>query len=330
VTKLLYSIGELAAWHPVRLALTVGFFDGVHLGHRELLRRLCAQARRLGAVSVAVTFSNSPRAFHQHEGEWRYITLPEEKLAMLAETCVDAVLMLEYTQEIAGQTGKEFFESFAAVAPVVGLCAGYDTSIGREMLRGEEAFAVLARELGAELDYVAAVGAEGAPVKSSLARRLILAGDMRQARKVLGHSYFVIGTVSAGKGRGGELLGAPTANIILPHEKISPPSGVYAGLGRVENRIFPAAIVVLTAEQAVHTVLEREDLPVELPLDPSQVVVEAHLIGFDGSIYGQRVVIDFLERLRDFRDFESRQALIEQIAIDIAMTREIAMTEGVQ
>lgn len=330
MTKLLYSYSELRAWRPGRIALTVGFFDGVHQGHRELLRRLCAQARRLGAASVAVTFSNSPRAFHQHEGEWRYITLPDEKLAMLAETCVDAVVMLEYTEEVARQTGKEFFDNFSSVAPVAAICMGYDTSIGCDMVRGLDGFTALARDLGVELEYVDAVGLAGIPVKSSQARSLILAGDMAGAREVLGHSYFVIGTVSSGKGKGGELLGTPTANVYLPYEKISPPTGVYAGLARAGGRTYPAAIVVLTVEQAAHTVLEHGQPPAGIPPDPAQVVVEAHLIGFDGSIYGQRVVIDFLERLRDFRDFPDREALIAQIALDIAGAKQVALAEGVQ
>jgi len=322
--QVLRDYNDLHAWAQGPVALTAGFFDGVHRGHQHLLLRLRELAARHGAQSVVVTFSNSPRAFHQHGGEWRYITLPEEKLALLAGTGVDATLIIPYTQAVADQSARQFLAGIAAQCRLVALCLGYDTSIGCDMLRGREQFSRLAAELGLELSFVEAHAPEGAPVKSSRARELIVAGDMAAARQVLGHPYFVMGTIGAGKGKGGPLLGAPTANIYLPHEKISPPPGVYAGLAGAGERRYAAAIVVLTDEQARNTVLERDGQAHPLPGDPTQMIVETHLIGYAGDLYGAPLTVQFLSRLRDFRDFASAEELAAQIRLDIEQVKSMA------
>jgi riboflavin kinase / FMN adenylyltransferase len=325
--QVLNSYDELKHWASAPLALTVGFFDGVHSGHQHLLSRLRAQAEQLGAQSLVVTFSNSPRAFHQHAGEWRYITLPEEKLAMLAETGVDATLMLEYTQAIADQTGEGFIRDIGEQAQLVALCMGYDTSIGKEMLRGELAFEELARRLHLALDYVEPYARDGAPVKSSSARSLIAAGDVAGARSVLGHPYFVIGRVGAGKGKGGKELHAPTANIYLPREKIVPPAGVYAGLAEAGGRVYPAAVVVLSDAQAHNTVVDRDAQAAGNPGDPAQMIIEAHLIGYAGDLYGAPLTVRFIQHIREFRDFGTVGELVAQIQRDIAMVREAVAQE---
>ncbi len=327
--QVLNSYAELKRWATTPLALTVGFFDGVHSGHRYLLGRLRAQAAEHGAQALVVTFRNSPRAFHQHAGEWRYITLPEEKLALLAATGVEATLLLEYDQSVADQTGEEFIRGLSAQAQVVALCLGYDTSIGREMLRGEAAFTRLAARLGLALDFVEPFAPAGAPVKSSLARELICAGDVAGARAVLGHPYFVMGTVGAGKGKGGAQLHAPTANIYLPHEKIAPPAGVYACLAEAAGRTYPAAVVVLSDAQAHNTVIDRDDTPGQHAGNPAQMLVETHLIGYAGDLYGATLTVRFLQRLRDFRDFDTADALIAQIKLDIAMAQDAVARETV-
>lgn len=318
---------ELAHWAKAPLALTVGFFDGVHSGHQYLLRRLRAQAAEHGAQALVVTFRNSPRAFHQHAGEWRYITLPEEKLAMLAATGVEATLLLEYDQSVADQTAEEFIRGINAQAQVVALCLGYDTSIGKEMLRGEAAFTQLAAHLELALDFVEPYAPAGQPVKSSLARGLIAAGDVAGARAVLGHPYFVMGTVGAGKGKGGAQLHAPTANIYLPPEKIAPPTGVYACLAEAAGRTYPAAVVVLSDAQAKNTVIDRDGQPGARAGDPAQMIVETHLIGYAGDLYGSALTVRFLQRLRDFRDFDTAEALIAQIQLDVAMAQDAVARE---
>lgn len=318
---------ELQHWVKTPLALTVGFFDGVHSGHQYLLRRLRALAAAHGAQSLVVTFRNSPRAFHQHAGEWRYITLPEEKLAMLAATGVQATLLLEYNQSVASQTGEEFIRGISAQARVVALCLGYDTSIGKEMLRGEQAFTALARRLGVALDFVEPYAPAGVPVKSSLARELISAGDVAGARTVLGHPYFVMGTVGAGKGKGGAQLHAPTANIYVPPEKITPPAGVYACIAEAGGRTYPAAVVVLSDEQAHNTVIDRDGAPGRNSGDSRQMIVEAHLIGYAGDLYGAPLTVRFLQRLREFRDFGTATELMAQIQVDIAMAQAAVARE---
>jgi len=236
--------------------------------------------------------------------------------------------MLPYDELVAAQTALQFYRAFSACAPLSAFVMGYDTSVGSDMLRGESQFRVLAQELHAELDFVEAFLWRGQAVKSSMVRRLVLAGEMARARDLLGHPYYVMGSVGSGKGRGGELLGAPTANIYIPREKIAPPTGVYAGLADAGGVRFPAAIVVLTVEESHHTVLERVAAAQVNARDPAQVIVEAHLIGYRGDLYGAPLALRFLDRLRDFRDFASHEALAEQIRLDIAAAIELAALEG--
>jgi len=326
--EVLQSLDELRVWAQRPLSLTVGFFDGVHRGHAHLLQRLTAAAQAHNAHSLVITFANSPRAFHQHGGEWRYLTLPDEKLELLGETGIDVALMLAYDTSVATQTGLEFFQGIAACRPLSALVMGYDTSVGSDMLRGESQFQALARKLQAELDFVEAFLWRGQAVKSSMVRRLVRAGEMARGRDLLGHPYYIMGSVGSGKGRGGELLGAPTANVYLPREKIAPPTGVYAGLADAGGARFPAAIVVLTVEESHHTVIERVAAAQANARDPAQVIVEAHLIGYRGDLYGAPLALRFLERLRDFRDFTTPDALAEQIRRDIAAAVELAALEG--
>lgn len=325
----LRDYAELRAWGGAPVVLTVGFFDGVHRGHQHLLRSLREQAQRLDARSLAVTFSNSPRGFHHPDRHWRYLSLPEEKLALLAETGVDATLMLRYTASVAKQSARLFFKGLDHFAQIAGLSVGYDSSIGSDMLRGREGFGQLAVEYGWDFQFVEPFPATATPVKSSLIREHIAAGELEAARRLLGHAYFVMGRVAAGKGKGGELLHTPTANLYVPQSKLTPPMGIYAGSAETAQGSYPAAICIITHEQALRTVLERDGVPA-VEADPNTVVVEAHLIGFSGDLYAQLLTVRFLKWLREFRDFESSAELQQQIRTDIAETESVYQQELAQ
>ncbi len=317
------SMDELGTGLAGPVVLTVGFFDGLHRGHRLLLDRLATSARRLGARSLAITFTNSPRGFHYPDKQYPYLTMPEEKLWLLASTDIDAVLMVEYDASIAAQSAAQFLRGLGERIELAGLCSGYDSKLGNDQIAGREGFEQLAAELGIELIFVAALAEDGQPVKSRRARELVRRGRVAEARAFLDHPYFVLGPVVHGKGKGARALSVATANLELPPRKLAPPTGIYACRGEVAGRRYPAAVCVMTAILHQSTVLERGELPGDEVMGDRRTVVEAHLVGFEGKLYGQALRIDFIEYLRAWIDFETPAALHDQILCDIEATLDV-------
>lgn len=326
--EVLRSYAELEGWTDQQVYLTVGFFDGVHLGHQHLLSQMRQSARAVNAASLAFTFTNSPRRYHQpqlSEPEWHYLTTPTEKLALLERADLDATLMLQYDSSIASQTATEFLHGLEARACLAGLCVGYDTSIGRDLIQGYGPFNELCRKLNLDLTWVEPLLIGGTPVKSSRIRQLLQAGEMESVTELLGHRYQLNGSVVRGKGKGNEFLGIPTANLQLALEKLLPPLGVYAGVGTVDGFSYPAAVCLSSQEQHMHTVLEGASGG---PADREAVwrlgaVTEAHLVGFSGNIYGSNLQLELVERLRGWQDFDSVESLRRQMGADIQQVVEI-------
>jgi riboflavin kinase/FMN adenylyltransferase len=322
------ELGRWAAAEDTPVALTIGFFDGVHRGHQYLFDAmdvaLGGQGRRL-----AVTFSNSPREFHQPEERWRFLTTPVEKLLLMGRCGLDATLMLRYDRGVAGQSAGLFLKGLQHFAPLVLLAVGYDTHLGSDMVSGEFALRQLCRRLGMELAYAPPYEADGAPVKSRLIRGLVADGDVADAARLLGHPYFVMGPVVRGKGRGAPELGLPTANLLLPREKLPPEVGVYACVAEVDGTHYPAATCVMTSQLWQSTPLELGSGAVPpLMLDADQQIVETHLIGYSGDLYGSTLILHFIERLRGWMEFGSVEALQQQIQLDIQATRSAAAQMG--
>jgi riboflavin kinase/FMN adenylyltransferase len=325
----LRSMAELQAWATKPVVFTVGFFDGVHRGHQALLATLIAGAREREAQSLIITFANSPRGYHYPEKRYPLLTLPEEKLLLLGRTGADATLMLEYDASIAAQSARQFMDGLGAALTLRGFCIGYDSKLGHDQLGGEETYRQLCAELGIDLIFVPALTDGGRPVKSREARELLRQGRVGELRAVLGHAYFVSGKVEAGKGKGSHELKIPTANLLLPPLKLAAPTGIYAGAGVVEGRRYPAAVCVMSSRQHQHTVLERNNhCGPESDVDDGRVVVEAHLAGYSGDLYGQALLIEFLAKLRDWVDFDTEEQLRLQIRRDIAATAAVFEQES--
>ena len=326
--QVLRSYEDLAAWATGPAYVTVGFFDGVHLGHQHLLAELQAAAHEANALAVAVTFSNSPRRFHQpglQGPEWHYLTTAEEKLDLLGATGIDACLILDYDEQVAAQTAEEFLEGLNRSAALTGLCVGFDTSIGCDLVTGNLDFSDLCKRLGLRFHWVNPLLVDGVTVKSSLIRTLVQAGDMPTAGRYLGRPYELRGEVIHGKGKGGSMLGIPTANLRVSVEKLLPPLGVYAGAGEVKGCLYPAAICLSSREQHMNTVLERES---EQSMDSSvwlsDALPEAHLIGLDRDIYDDQVQLRFISRLRGWQEFSAVRDLREQMQRDIKASIRLA------
>ena len=288
---------------------TVGMFDGVHRGHRVLLDRVAAEAAARGVPAAAVTFDRHPLTVLRPGSEPPLLTTLDRKVELLGEAGMEIVLVLEFTREQSEVTAEAFaaevlFDRLAARAVVV----GENFRFGHKAVGDPVLLAELGRPRGVE---VVAVGlhADGDQVVSSTrVRAELAAGDVAAAAASLGRPYAVEGEVVVGDRRGRTLLGVPTANLEVPPGIALPADGVYAGhlTDQADGVARPAAISVGTNPQFG---TDRR--------------VEAHVLDFDGDLYGHRVSVDFHHHLRDQATFPGVDELAAQIRADIDQARRL-------
>lgn len=288
--------------------LTIGIFDGVHLGHRAILSRLVEGAHASGSPAVVLSLHPHPAVILGGQADFAYLTPPDEKAALLADLGVDALLTLPFSREFAAQTAEEFMRRLALSLGPRRLVIGYDTALGR----GREGTAARLTEIGRTLGYavevVEAVQSEGKIVSSSAIRSQVREGAVAEAAKALGRWYAVSGEVVHGDGRGRH-INVPTANLQIAPEKLVPARGIYATWARVGGERFAAAT----------------NIGINPTFTPKRqtATIETHLLDFDRSLYGQEVTLEFVARLRDEMKFSSVDMLLEQIQADIARVRQI-------
>ncbi|MCX5893232.1 MAG: bifunctional riboflavin kinase/FMN adenylyltransferase [Deltaproteobacteria bacterium] len=272
-----------------RTVVTIGNFDGVHLGHRAILARVVHRARELGGQAVAITFDPHPLKVLRPEMGLPLLTTPEQKLQLLAGCGLDAVVVLPFTPEFAAWRARDFVaQYFCERLRVREVVIGHDYCFGR----GREGNIDLLKEMGA------------------LIRALLRLGKVAEAARLLGHPYGVAGEVVRGKGRGGKLLGAPTANI-RPVNELLPASGIYAVRVRRGAEVLPGVANIGTCPT----------------FDNCEFSLEVHLFDFNRDLYGENLEVDFSARLREERRFPSIEALAAQIQADIAEARQVLAAE---
>jgi riboflavin kinase/FMN adenylyltransferase len=288
--------------------LTIGTFDGVHIGHQEIIRGLAAGARANHAPAVVVTFHPHPAAVVHQLGGPHLLTLPDERAEYLIESGADVIITQPFDQHIAGMNAEDFLLLLKKHLGFRHIWVGYDFALGHK--RGGDIHRL--HELEQQLDYhlqvIPAVHLHGQVVSSSRIRGMLREGMVRQAAQALGRWYKLTGEVVKGDERG-HTLGFPTANLMIPEEKFIPEIGVYACLARGYGVDRPAAV----------------NIGVRPTFDGSPVAtqIEAHILDFQGDLYGQQIALHFIERLRGEKKFPSVQALIEQIQRDINQTRKL-------
>ena len=293
-------------------AVTIGAYDGVHLGHRALLRDLCERALAAGLSSVVVTFDRHPAYVVRPESAPRQLTSLEQKLELLAECGVDRTLVVPFDDERANETAEDFVkevlvDELSARLVVV----GEDIHFGH----GRKGNVALLRELGGRWGFeVVGVGLtdDGTePVSSTRIRALLAAGDVEGAARLLGRPHEVRGPVVRGDGRGGPELGFPTANLSVPDDIALPADGVYAGhYRRPDGSVHRAALNVGRRP----TFYEPGTAP---------VLVEAYLLHFDGDLYGEPARVSFAHRLRGEQRFDSVEDLVAQMRADVEATERV-------
>ncbi len=279
---------------------SIGFFDGVHTGHRFLIEQVKKEAVRRGMQSMVVTFPVHPRKVLQSDYQPSLLTTREEKLMLLRETGIDRVALLDFTKAVAEMSACDFMDVLRREYDVQVLVVGYDHRFGHGRTEGFEDYVRYGQKLGMEV-----VRARELPggASSTAVRRALEQGDVQTANSTLGYPYFLQGEVVHGFGNG-QKLGYPTANLRTDTEKLIPANGVYyvqvsgEALGTAH---WPGALNI-----GIRPTLENG----------TERSIEVNILDFQGDLYGKPIRIDILDFLRTERKFDSVEALREQLKED--------------
>lgn len=296
---------------PGGAAVTVGTFDGVHLGHRALVARTIDEARSFGGTSVLVTWDRHPLETLRPGSEPKVLTTPERKAELIEDTGIDTLVVLPFDEAFSRWSPERFVTDVLVRLGARAVIVGDGWRFGHKAAGTTDLLQKMGAEQGFQAEALTLAGVEGESVSSTRVRSAIAQGDMISARTLLARPFDVDGIVLRGDRRGTE-LGFPTANLKLDRSIAHPPRGVYAGRAVVEAGItYTAAINVGVNPQ--------------FGGDPATTPwrVEAYLLDFDGDLYDQRLRVELHERLRDELRFESVDALVEQMARDVDHTRDL-------
>jgi riboflavin kinase/FMN adenylyltransferase len=314
--KIIHSASELNAAGR-KVCLAIGFFDGVHLGHQQIIRQTVSDARQHEAIALVITFDQHPNAVVAPEHTPPLIYSLEQKLSTLESLGPDALLLIHFDKAFSEQSGEAFIRSlWRNLGPIQSICVGANFVFGHKRGGNVE----LLKKLGAELNFtvhgLGAVSLDGKPISSTRIRQAIQSGDLDSAGQMLGRAYSLAGTVCRGDGLGRQ-LGVPTANLSTAG-LVLPPSGVYAAHATLLTTVSPRPSPLtphpsLQSWRAVVNIGHRPTLEKPTP----ELRVEAHLLDFQGDLYGQELKLVFVEKLRDEKKFSSLDELRGQIARDI-------------
>jgi riboflavin kinase/FMN adenylyltransferase len=293
------------ALRDTRTVLTVGFFDGVHKGHRAVLDAVRQEADRLEARAVVVTFDRPPRAVLAGTNV-PLLTTVEEKARLLQESGMSDVVVIPFDRSFAELTAEDFVRSI--LVEKIGLqtiVLGYDHRFGRGGTGNIETMRSLGRRHGFEVVVVSAKKNDGIAYSSTRIRDMLVAGRVDTAANHLGRFHMLRGEVVHGDGRG-RRIGFPTANLdLLDEEKVRPPVGVYAVFVQIEEETGWRRGVMNVGYRPTVT-------------DSDEIVSEVHLLDFDADLYGRQLHVALVKRLRDEIRFAGLDNLIEQIGADVA------------
>lgn len=290
-------------------AATIGFFDGVHRGHRFLIEQLKTLAREREMQSMVITFEQHPR--HVVHPEWRpqLLTTPEEKTTLLKQTGIDVLELLHFDTQMAALSARQFMQWLHAQLGVDLLLTGYDNRFGHNRTEGFADYERYGREIGIEVVEGQPFGENGQRFSSSLTRHLIAEGRMKEATFCLGRPYTLTGRVVHGE-QIGRTLGFPTANIQVCNEfSIIPQNGVYC-------------VNVYTSGQN-EPYIGMMNIGMRPTFEGHRQTLEVNLFDFKGDLYDQLITVAFIDRLREERTFSTPEALARQMEADAKEARMI-------
>ncbi len=287
--------------------VTVGTFDGVHLGHAALISRLLQSARETGTLSTIVTFYPHPQLVLGSKGRMEILTTTDEKLELLEKFGIDLVIILEFNQQLATMEAAKFIELLLVdQLNMKHFVIGYDHSFGRNRAGNYELAKSLSGKYGYTVECVGPVNDYGSPIKSTSIRHELKSGDYDKAVAMLGYKYFLKGDIIKGRGLGKQ-LGFPTMNINVPPAKLLPKQGVYAAWLDLEAARFPGMAYIGG----------------RLTFGDESICVEVNLFDFDSNYLGHKTRLTLEKYTRPPQKFDNTQRLIEALSNDEKSVRKI-------
>lgn len=300
--KVFTSLDQLPSL-PKPICLAIGNFDGVHIGHQAILKRVVEKAKAIHGESAALTFSNHPASILRKETPPLLCTIPHKKL-LLERMGIDYLFMLPFTLEFSKQTEREFLEKMAKLMPLKWLIQGHDAMIGKDRQGDREKVKAICADLDISVEHLQLISAENNKISTSTAiRKMIQDGHLQEAEKWLGRPYSVFGKVEKGLGLG-KKLGYRTANIPVD-DLCLPPYGIYAASMRYD-KVYPGV-----ASLGIAPTVRQDNKP----------VLEIHLFDQPPDVSGKFVEIFFKRYMRPEIKFDSLEALSKQIALDVIEAR---------
>ncbi|MBN1463529.1 MAG: riboflavin biosynthesis protein RibF [Paludibacteraceae bacterium] len=286
---------------PKTFVATIGFFDGVHAGHRFLLQILKDEASRLGKQSLVISFQAHPKSVLSADTTPPLLTLNEEKIEMLSEFGIDACVLLPFDKEMAALSAYDFFKQLIFPLGVGTLFIGFNHRFGKNRAEGIDDYIRYGQELGITIQEASSFTLDTEKVSSSIIRNLILNGQLEKAATFLSYPYFLKGEVVSGN-KIGNTIGFPTANIELTDcSKLLPPNGVYAVTVEVQKNRFWGMLNIGYKPTIGSN---------------NKKTIEVHIIDFNESIYGEKICVTFIKKIREEKKFSSINALQNQLKQD--------------
>lgn len=307
--KLIENLEDIHAPFP-NAVITIGNFDGVHIGHQALFHEVIEKADILNGTSLAMTFEPHPIRVLKKNGHPPLITLFNQKVELIAKSGIDVLICVPFTREFSLITAKEFvLDILLGLIGTRVIVVGRDYTFGKNKEGNLNLLQSYAETFDFELDVVDWIPVSNSPasrISSTRIRKLVMDGAVNEAQKLLGRYYQIRGTVVPGRNRGGKLLGFPTANIKL-HDELCPKPGIYA-------------VTVECMRQRFKGVANIGYSPT---FNDNELTVEAHILDFDKDIYGHEIRVNFIRLIRDEIKFSSVSELSDQIGKDVLKAREI-------
>ena len=293
-----------------RAVITIGNFDGVHIGHQALFHEVIEKADAIDGTSIVMTFEPHPVRVLKQNGHPPLITLYEQKVELIESSGIDVLICVPFTLEFAAISAKDFVEDILLTRiGMKAIVVGEDYTFGKDRKGNIKLLQTYAKNYGFEVivaDWILTLNKRRDRISSTRTRELVMAGRVTEAQKLLGRYYQIRGVVTTGRNRGGRLLGFPTANIILQDE-LSPKTGVYAVTVELESNIHKGVA----------------NIGYSPTFDDHIFTVEVHILDFNENIYDRKIRVNFIQRIRDEKKFSNISELSDQIKKDIVKARNI-------
>jgi len=298
---------ELARVKPQQeMLLSVGVFDGVHLGHQQLLTHLRDEARSKNWLSGVVTFKSHPKVVLSGENKLLWLNDLETRISLLRNLGIDIVVALSFSSELARLTARRFVQLLKEHLKMRGLIIGPDFALGRNREGDAEKLRILGEEMGFSVEVIPPVVIDGFVVSSSTIRQALTEGDMKKVEKLIGRLFSLSGQVVSGDRRG-RALGFPTANLDLRAEQALPSDGVYATITHIDDDFLPSVT----------------NIGVRPTFGGNKRLVETYILDFEGDLLRQKLTIDLVDKLRDEERFDTVEDLKAQMIKDVEQARQI-------